>query len=180
MEHIRLGKASKAEPTVMIFAEGTVLKPRSLFSVMDHNRYVPIGNCIGLLHIWQEQGASIVYCTSRRGEEASDIAALLKKYDFPGCALYYRSKREDYGDILENVRPNILIEDDCRSNGGFLQTCISSADSDIREQIISIIVRECSGIDSLPQNISALAHYNAMRRTGYTRKSGYLTHEISI
>jgi len=62
----------------MIFVEGTILKPKSWFSLYNHNTYVPIGNAVKIIKAWQQQGANIIYCTSRKEKQANDIATLLK------------------------------------------------------------------------------------------------------
>lgn len=155
MECIPLEKASQTDITIMIFVEGTLLKPKSWFNLYDHKSYLPIGNCVEIVKEWQRQGANIIYCTSRKGEQAKDIAILLKKYGFAGAELYYRSKGEEYKDIIERIQPNVLIEDDCKSIGGAWQMCITKVVPQIKEKIVSIVVGEFKGIDDLPRNISA-------------------------
>ncbi|WP_088225566.1 hypothetical protein [Desulfosporosinus sp. FKB] len=77
----------------MIFAEGTILKPKSLFSLYNHRTYVPIGNVVSLIETWYQQNAKIMFCTSRRGKQAEEIASLLKNYGFAGSKLYFREKK---------------------------------------------------------------------------------------
>jgi hypothetical protein len=72
-----------------------------------------------------------------------------------GSDLYYRSKGERYKDIVENLQPNVIFEDDCKSIGGAWQMCITRVDPQIKKKIVSIVVKEFAGIDDLPQNISA-------------------------
>lgn len=155
MESIRMEQASQMDITIMIFVEGTVLKPKSWFNLYNHKSYLPIGNCVEIIKEWQSQGANIVYCTSRRGKQAEDIATLLKKYGLVGTELYYRSKGEKYKDIIERIQPNILIEDNCKSIGGAWQMCITKVAPQIKEKIISIVVEEFKGIDNLPRNVSS-------------------------
>ncbi len=142
----------------MIFAEGTVLRPRNWLSMYDHTKYLPIGNCIAIIKGWQEQGADIVYCTSRKGKQAHGVAGLLKKYGFAGAGLYYRSRGEAYKTIVETLQPNVLIEDDCKSIGGAWQMCITQVTPQIKENITSIVVKEFKGIDALPLDLSELVH----------------------
>lgn len=141
----------------MIFAEGTVLKPKSWFYLYNHNRYQPIGNCVEIIKDWQGQGANIVYCTSRKAKQAEAVADLLKRYGFAGTELYYRSKRENYKDIVERIQPAVLIEDDCKSIGGAWQMCITKVAPKIKEKVVSVVVGEFKGIDDLPRNIFTLA-----------------------
>ncbi|MFD1178104.1 hypothetical protein ACFQ3W_17585 [Paenibacillus puldeungensis] len=155
MECIQLEKALHMDITIMIFVEGTLLKPKSWFSLYNHKSYLPIGNCVEIIKEWKRQGANIIYCTSRKGKQAEDIASLLKKYGFDGTELYYRSKGEEYKDIIERIQPNVLIEDNCKSIGGAWQMCITKVAPQIKEKIVSIVVGEFKGIEDLPRNISA-------------------------
>lgn len=143
----------------MIFAEGTILKPKSFFSLYNHKEYIPIGNCVNLINGWQEQGAEIVYCTSRKGKQAKNIAQILMYYGFAGTQLHYRDKGQKYRDIVETIKPNILLEDDCRSIGGKWQMCITYIPKELKKRIKSIIVREFKGIDYLPPNIKELTDF---------------------
>ena len=52
--------------TIMVFAEGTILKPKSRFSLYNHKNYLPIGNAVGTIETWNKLGANIIYCTSRK------------------------------------------------------------------------------------------------------------------
>ena len=156
MEHIRLEKGIQTDITIMIFVEGTVLKPKSWLSLYNHKNYLPIGNCVKIIKEWQEQGVNIIYCTSRKGKQAEEIAILLKKYEFVGTELFYRSKGEKYKDIVEGIQPTVLIEDDCKSLGGAWQMCITKVVPKIKENIVSIVVKEFKGIDDLPLNVAAL------------------------
>jgi len=70
--------------TIMVFVEGTIIKPKSWFSLYNHNAYIPIGNAVKMIKSWQQQGANIIYCTSRKKKQANDIAVLLKRYGFTG------------------------------------------------------------------------------------------------
>lgn len=155
MERILLNKEYQPELTIMIFAEGTILKPKSKLQLYNHKAYVPIGNAVCLIEAWQQR-ANIIYCTSRKKKKADNIAALLKRYGFPGVFLAVREQKEKYKAIVEAVKPDILIEDDCKSIGGAWQMCITKVDPDIRKNIVSIAVPEFHGIDHLPMNIEAL------------------------
>lgn len=125
----------------MIFVEGTILKPKSLFLLYNHRTYIPIGNAVSLIEDWYEEDVEILYCTSRRGKQAEEVAQLLKEYGFAGSKLYFREKKQAYKDIVESVKPDILIEDDCRSIGGSWQLCISHVAPSIRDSIKSIVVK---------------------------------------
>jgi len=146
--------------TIMLFAEGTVLGPKNILGLYFHSSYIPIGNCREKIRTWEEQGAEIVYITSRKTEQQVDeIRDLLEKYDFPGSRLYYRDRKQKYKDIVEEVLPDILIEDDCRSIGGQWQMCITHVDPELKEKMKSIVVKEFKGIDHLPDLSGALSDY---------------------
>lgn len=140
----------------MIFAEGTILKPKSWFYLYNHSAYIPIGNAVDMIKDWQQQGADIIYCTSRRGKPAENIATLLLKYGFVGSKLYYREKTQNYKDIVEMVRPDVLIEDNCMSIGGSWQMCITHVEPEIKNTIKPIVVKEFTGIDCLPLDLQKL------------------------
>ncbi len=148
--------------TIMIFTEGTILKPKSWFSLYNHNSYIPIGDSVNIVKAWQEQGANIIYCTSRTNKHAHDIAAILKSFGFTGAFLAMREHKEKYKDIVEALKPDILIEDDCKSIGGAWQMCITKVKPEIKKNIISIVVREFQGIDHLPVNTEQLKRFNKL------------------
>lgn len=141
---------------VMIFVEGTILKPKSWLSLYNHKSYIPIGNAVSITKKWQKQGADIIYCTSCKGNKAEDIATLLIKYGFIGSKLYYRDKGQKYSRLVEEIKPNILIEDDCRSIGGSWQMCITYVQPEIKNIIKSVVVKEFKGIDHLPHELGEL------------------------
>ena len=145
---------------IMIFTEGTVLGPKNFLGYLNPASYIPIKNCLNLLKSWEEQGAEILYFTSRKKmNEILDIKKLLVEYSFPGEHLYYREKDQKYSDVVKQVVPDVLIEDDCRSIGGKWQMCITYVKSEIKNKINSIVVKEFCGIDDLPQSIPDLLKY---------------------
>lgn len=156
MNKIILNTELKAGPTIMIFAEGTILKPKSWLSLYNHNDYIPIGNAVNIISSWQQQGANIVYCTSRKKKQADKIAVLINKLGFKGTFLVSREKTESYQDIVEKLQPDILIEDDCKSIGGAWQMCITKVKPELKEKIVSIVVPEFIGIDTLDMDIERL------------------------
>lgn len=163
MRYKKLVQHNEKSPTttIMLFTEGTVLGPKSILGLYFHSNYIPIGNCRDKIHAWEEQGAEIVYITSRKTEEQVDeIKDLLKKYDFPGTRIYYREKNQKYKDIIEAVMPDILIEDDCRSIGGQWQMCIAQVKAELKTKIKSIVVKEFKGIDHLPDSLTGLLKHS--------------------
>lgn len=156
MAFIKLSDKIHADTKIMIFAEGTILKAKSFFTIYHHKCYHPIGNAVALIAKWAEQGAEIVYCTSRRGKQAMEMAELLQGYGFRGTRLYYRDQGQRYQDIVETVQPHVLIEDDCKSIGGSWQMCITYVAPQKKRAIHSIIVTEFQGIDALSADYKAL------------------------
>lgn len=142
---------------IMVFTEGTVLGPKSFLYHFSHSSYVPIGDSVERLKVWEQQGAEILYITSRKKEKQLwEIKGLLLEYDFPGEYLYYREAGQKYKNIVEEVVPDVLIEDDCRSIGGAWQMCITYVDQEVKDKIKSIVVKEFKGIGDLPHLLSEL------------------------
>lgn len=156
MRKIKLDTEPQIGPRIMVFVEGTIIKPKSWLSLYNFNHYIPIGNSVNIITEWKKQGANIVYCTSRKKKQADQIASLLKKHGFTGTLLVAREQRESYKDIVELLQPDILIEDDCKSIGGESQMCITQVNPVIKEKIVSIVVPEFKGIDNLPANLERL------------------------
>lgn len=156
MKKIYLDRQPHTALTIMIFLEGTVLKPKSWFTLYNHKSYIPIGNVVEIIKSWEQQGANIIYCTSRKRKQAEEIANILQKYGFAGSFMAVREAKESYKDIVEMIRPDILIEDDCRSIGGAWQMCITHVKPEIKQSIKSIVIPEFKGIDHLSKDINQL------------------------
>lgn len=73
--------------------------------------------------------------------------------------LVSRESKERYQNLVEAIKPNILIEDDCKSIGGAWQMYITKVRPEIKEKIQAIIVPEFKGIDHLPTDIQQLASF---------------------
>lgn len=137
---------------ILIFTEGTIIGPRNLFQHFNHASYVPIGTSSEKTFDWYKQGADIIYLTSRKRKiQVVTIADILGENNFTPGILISREGNEMYKDIVESVKPDILIEDDCRSIGGKWQMCITYVKPDIKRRIKSIVVKEFQGIDHLPK-----------------------------
>ncbi|KKR32697.1 MAG: hypothetical protein UT63_C0035G0010 [Candidatus Gottesmanbacteria bacterium GW2011_GWC2_39_8] len=138
---------------MLIFTEGTILKHKGI--IEDYNSYIPVGNAVGKIKIWKDQGAEIYYLTSRREkQEIEDIREVLKKYNFPDFHnLYFRKEGEEYHEVAEKLLPNVIVEDDCASIGGEGEMVYPHIREDIKSKIKSIVVREFCGIDHLPDKI---------------------------
>lgn len=152
-----LNQCSRNGIKIMIFTEGTVIHHKNLPNIMNFKTYILIGDCVNKIVSWEQQGAVIVYITSRKTKkQIGDIASVLRKYNFTGDQLYYRGTNEKYKDVIELVQPDILIEDDCKSIGGQSQMCITYVKEEIKNKIKSIPVEEFKGIDHLPELFSEL------------------------
>lgn len=127
-------------------------------SVHDYSNYIPVGNAVHKLAEWKRQGATIYYLSSRRIKpEIEAIQSVLKKYNFPDADnLSFRYQEEEYKDVAERIEPDILIEDDCESIGGKIEMTYPYIKPELKNKIKSVVIKEFSGIDSLPDNISEL------------------------
>lgn len=129
-------------------------------SVFDFSSYVPIGKAVEKLTKWSSQGVEICYISSHG--IPSDVAKdkrLLKKYDFPQGDIFYCKGEKSYKDIIEQIKPTILIEDDCESIGGPQEMAITFVKPEMKKLIKSVVVKEFEGVDNLPDDISALIGY---------------------
>ena len=126
-------------------------------SVHNYASYIPVGNAVEKLKFWQSQGAEILYLSSHEtAEDVEKDKLVLEKYGFPKGQVFYRQNGESYKDIAEKNIPDVLIEDDCESIGGKKEMTITFVKPEIKLKIKSIVVKEFSGIDNLPYNISNL------------------------
>ena len=129
-------------------------------SVHKYDEYVPVGEAEEKIRDWQEQGAEIVYLSSHRDNASikKDIQ-VLSKYNFPDGPVLYRHLLESYAKVAEKAVPDILIEDDCESIGGQAQMTYPHIKSAKKRLIKSIVVKEFSGIDNLPDDINQLKEF---------------------
>src|SRR3989338_113867 len=158
---------------ILIFTEGTIIMHKNAVghtryeivkqieakekSVHDYKSYVSVGNAVKKLQNWKNDGAEILYLTSRRKpEEIQQIQNVLKKFKFPDGQLLFRQKNEEYKHVAERIIPDVLIEDDCESIGGIDEMTITHVKPEIKKKIVSIPIKEFGGIDHLPDKISAL------------------------
>jgi len=126
-------------------------------SVLDYVSYIPVGSVVEKLKSWQSQGAEILYLSSHEtAEYVEKDKSVLEKYDFPKGQIFYRQNGESYKDIAEKIIPTVLIEDDCESIGGEKEMTITFVKPEIKQRIKSIIIKEFSGIENLPNNLDDL------------------------
>lgn len=151
---------------ILVFTEGTLLMhkngkglPREEIvkqveekelSVKDYGSYVPVGNSVEKLNKWAEE-ADLYYLTSRtKPEEIEQIRLAIQNFNFPMGELVFRQNGESYKDVAERIVPDILIEDDCESIGGETEMVYPHIREDLKSKIKSVVVKEFSGIDNLP------------------------------
>ncbi|MFH1420378.1 MAG: hypothetical protein ABIG30_00210 [Candidatus Aenigmatarchaeota archaeon] len=161
---------------ILVFTEGTIIMHKSALghkredivkqvekeqnSSHDYKSYVPIGESVKKLTALKNDGAEILYLTSRiKSGEIKQIKSVLKKHGFPDGELLFRHKGEEYKDVAERAVPDVLIEDDCESIGGADEMTITHVKTKIRNKIKSIVVREFGGIDHLPDDIDGLMSF---------------------
>ncbi len=126
-------------------------------SVLDYESYIPIGNAVGKLSNWKQQGVEIIYLSSHElKEDVEKDKSLLKRFNFPEGKVVFRKNKENYKNIVERTVPDVFIEDDCKSIGGEKEMAITFVNPNTREKIKSIIVKEFQGIDELPDDINSL------------------------
>jgi hypothetical protein len=158
---------------ILIFVQGTILMHRSGLgrtreerirqvkkadtSTLDWVSYVPIGHPADKIRVWKDQGAVISYLSARKtAEDIQADAAVLRNHGFPVGTVHFRKGAEMYWDVVERVRPDILVEHDCESNGGESKMTYPRIHPEIQRKIKSIVVKEFGGIDYLPDEISRL------------------------
>lgn len=158
---------------IMIFTEGTILMARSATghsreeivgqvkneeaSVKEYGNYISIKGAADKIKRWVNQGAEIVYLTSRREiREIEEIKEVLRRNMFPVGTLEYRKGSEEYKDVAERVMPDILVEDDCESIGGESEMTYPDISETKKKKIKSVVVQEFGGVDHLPDNIDLL------------------------
>jgi hypothetical protein len=126
-------------------------------SIYDFASYVPVGDVVRKLQAWKEQGAEIVYLSShRRVEDVEKDKQVLRVHGFPDGQVLFRRTVEEYKDVAERALPDVLIEDDCESIGGEKEMTYPYIRPELKARIKSIVIKEFSGLDHLPDKISAL------------------------
>ncbi len=151
MGFIILDRIKNNNKKIMIFTEGTILKPKydNILSRINVLGYIPIGNSIDKLKKWQEEGYEVIYITSLRGRKAMKMAQRLDELGFIGSMVGYRQKNQDYATLIKEELPDILIEDDCKSIGGEENMCYEQLSEELKDNIKHIVVEEFQGIDKV-------------------------------
>jgi hypothetical protein len=165
--------AERLHMKILVFTEGTIFTHREWHALSreetvrrvqagERHAYrgiMPIGNAAEKVRTWKQAGAEIAYLTSRCAPvEIKHVKEALIHYAFPAGELFYRRTGEEYKDVAERVRPDIIVEDDCESIGGEGEMTFPRIRSDMKEKIRSVVVKEFGGIDHLPDDILTLLH----------------------
>ncbi len=142
---------------LLIFVEGTILMHSTEDKINEFASYIPIKNAVRKVTSWVEQGAEISYLTAQtKFVEIKQIKDVLKKNNFPGEIVRARQGSETYKQVVEDIKPNIFIEDDCKSIGE-AEIITPKLKNDL--SIHGIVVPEFGGIDHLPEKIEELSVY---------------------
>ena len=151
MGFIIIDKIKNNNKKIMIFVEGTILKPKynNILSRISMTTYIPINNAIETLKKWQEEGYEVIYLTSLKGRRAMKMAQHLDELGFTGSMVGYRQKNQDYATLIKEELPDILIEDNCSSIGGEENMCYNILSEDLKKEIKHIVVEEFQGIDNV-------------------------------
>jgi len=161
---------------IAIFTEGTILMHKTghdfenranivaqakadIDSVHNYANYVPVLGVIDKIDFWANQGAEIYYITSRADySEIQDILNVLNKFKFPQTHhLLFRTEGNSYTNLVEDLLPDVLIEDDCESMGENSEIIFPTISEPIKKRIKSWVVPEFGGITNLPNRILELA-----------------------
>lgn len=134
---------------IMIFIEGTTFYTKPFLFLYSKHGYKPIGNAVELVNTWYEKGYEIYLCSYVHKTRFNFIKKVMDFYNIKYTEILCRRKGEKYSEIVERLKPDILIEDDCKSIGGLKECCITDVKEEIKADIQSIIVPEFSGIDSI-------------------------------
>lgn len=138
---------------IMIFLEGTVFYTKPILFLFSKKGYRPIGKAVDIINSLYKQGNEIYLCTYVKKNRIKFIESILKYNNIEYTKLIYRDKKENYCDLVEKIRPDVLIEDDCKSIGGEKEMCITNVKEEIKKNIKSIVVEEFKGIDKFENKI---------------------------
>ncbi len=153
---IRLVRKRRFRVKILVFTEGTIIREvRGGGDRMIGGTV--LGDAPGKLRNWSGQGAQIEYLTSRRTpDEIQAVRRTLMENRFPKGPLNCRTQSEEYKDVAEKILPDIIVEDDCAGIGGEREMTYPHIRPDLKQRIVSVVVREFEGIDHLPESLQSL------------------------
>lgn len=119
-------------------------------NVDDFANYIPCPGSVEKLKSWSKSGAEISYLTSHKSQkEVNDIKNVLNKFGFPNGELFFRKDGEFYKDVIEKLRPDIYIEDDCKSIGAD-EMAGPKLDKSLNIKVVTL--PEFEGLNTLPDD----------------------------
>lgn len=123
-------------------------------------KHGPIGNAVKIVHALHDHGHAIDLCSYVRRARYHFIKSVVDFYGMKYTAILCRDRGQTYREIVEQLKPNVLIEDDCKSIGGTRACCITNVNEEIKKEIQSIIVPEFTGIDNItiPDETAVCSH----------------------
>ncbi len=139
---------------IMIFIEGTAFYTKPVLFLFSQYGYAPIGEAKQIINGLYDKGNEIYLCSYVRKKRYLFIKRVMDFHGIKYTQILCRGKREGYADLVERIRPDILIEDDCKSIGGEKNWCITSVNKALKEHIESIIVEEFAGIDGIDKLVN--------------------------
>lgn len=134
---------------IMIFIEGTTFYTKPVLFLFTKYGYKPIGNAVKIVNDLYNKGYDIYLCSYIHKAKYNFIKSIIDFYGMKYTEILCRENGEQYKDIVERIKPNILIEDDCKGIGGEKEWCITNVDKALKQNIHSIIVPEFAGIDDI-------------------------------
>jgi hypothetical protein len=129
-------------------------------SIWDFADYVPTPGTAGKLAAWNRYGASVVYLSAhRQAEDVEADEAVLRRHGLSAGPVCAREVGEDYGQLVERLELDVLVEDDCESIGGVSKTCTFMLSPETRRSVRSIVLPEFLGLADLPDDPAELPLY---------------------
>lgn len=115
---------------VMIFIEGTTFYTRPLLFLFSKHGYKPIKNAVKTVNALYDKGHEIYLCSYVRKNRCDFIKSIIDFFGMRYTEIVCRDKGEKYRKIVERLRPDILIDDDCKSIGGLKECCITDVEEE--------------------------------------------------
>lgn len=74
--------------------------------------------------------------------------------------MHGRAERESYGQLVDRLSPDVLIEDDCESIGGAVKTVAAQLSATAGERIKCLVLPEFIGLGHLPDDLGELIRFD--------------------
>ena len=119
---------------------------------------------------WKKSGAVISYLTAgRKTAYVAKVKVFLRRWGFPEGEVLARREGEEYWDLAERFRPDLIVEDNCRSIGGEPEMTYPNMSVKSKAKIKSIVVEEFEGLKHLPDRLEDLMKFQGS--VGWERKT---------